>query len=234
MKIARCTPSRGLIHSWTEHAAEVARSEAEARGHEFRSFFTHDLPIPDCFNDICERAMDAGADLIWILEEDVVPDLGAFDQMLDAIANGADIALIDYTVDAPESCCFERGIARDGTKRISWGPTGCILIKRMCFDRLPRPWFTRRGRVLRPSGEITWQSDTPTVYGVDVEFTHALRQMGFNLQEVEAKCDHLRIIERGQSWTNDGRHRIEPLPETQKRSHVPPKAPLRRSHHGSS
>ncbi len=193
--------------------------------YEWVNFWEHDLPIPDCFNTVCGNAYNWGADLIWLLEEDIAlksPDV-AFPAMMAAIEDGADVAIIDYTVGAPVTGKLGRGIARDGVNRISWGPTGCILIKRAVFERLPRPWFTTRGRVLRPSGEITWQSDTPMVYGVDVEFTHALRQMGFNIQEVEARCDHLRVIEQGQLGINDGRHRIEPLPATQKRPIVPPR-----------
>ena len=224
MRIARCTPSRGLVHSRTEQTADTARMWAELHGHTWRNFWTHNLPIPNCFNNVVMRAYNWGADLIWLLEEDVAlqsPGV-AFPGMMAAIANGADIALVDYTVGLPGTDRLARGIARDGTGRISWGPTGCILLRRECFDRLPRPWFTTRGRVLRESGEITWQSDTPTPYGVDIEFTHALKQLGLTFHEVDAQCDHLKVIERGQSDVNDGRHRIEPLPTMPKRSIVPP------------
>ena len=235
MKIARCTPSRGLVHSRTEQTADTARDWAELHGHQWRNFWTHDLPIPDCFNEVVGMAYNWGADLVWILEEDVVlrsPGV-TFPAMVSTIANGADVAIVDYTVGSLANG-FSRGIARDGANRIGWAPTGCILIKRVCFDRLPRPWFTTRGRALRESGEVTWQSDTPIAYGVDVEFTHALRQMGFNLQEVKARCDHLRVVATGQLETNDGRHRIEPLPVTHERSIVPPRVPLSRSNEHDS
>ena len=69
MRIARCTPSRGLVHSRTEQTADTARMWAELHGHTWRNFWTHNLPIPNCFNNVVMRAYNWGADLIWILEE---------------------------------------------------------------------------------------------------------------------------------------------------------------------
>jgi len=232
MKIARCTPSRGLVHSRTEQTAEIARDWAELHGHRWRNFWTHDLPIPDCFNQVVGQAYAWGADLIWILEEDVVlrsPGV-AFPAMVSTIANGADVAVIDYVMPAPGRDDISWGTQRDGTGHIAWARTGCILFKRECLDKLPRPWFTLYGRLLRSDGTLTWQSDVASLYGVDVEFTYCLVQLGLTFHEVEAQCDHLRIIERGQSGTNDGRHRIEPVPTVPKLPNVPP----RRTHNGSS
>ena len=123
MKIARCTPSRGLVHSRTEQTADMARQWAEHKGHEWANYWTHDLPIPDCFNVITQRAHAWGADLIWILEEDIAlefPTL-ALHAMLSAIEDGADVAIVDYTVGSPVPG-FGRGIARDGANRIGVRP----------------------------------------------------------------------------------------------------------------
>ena len=202
----------------------MAREWAEYKGHTWRNFWTHDLPIPDCFNVVTQRAHAWGADVIWILEEDIgleFPTL-ALQMMLAAINGGSDVAVIDYVMDAPGNGQLSWGIERDGAGRIGWARTGCILFKRECLDALPRPWFTTFGRLFKADGTI-WQSDAPSLYGVDVEFTHCLVQLGFKFQEVQAQCDHLRVLEQGQPGTNDGWHRIEALPEISKRPNVPPR-----------
>lgn len=224
MRIARCTPSRGLVHSRTEETADDARRMAVWAGHQWRNLWTHDLPIPNCFNNVVMRAYNWGAGLIWILEEDVVlqsPAI-AFGGMLAAIENGADVAVIDYMMDAPGNGRISWGIVRDGAGRIGWTRTGCILLRRACLEALPRPWFTLYGRLLK-DGALTWQSDVPGTYGADVDFTHSLIQLGFKFQEIQAQCDHLRIVEWGQPGTNNGRHRIEALPTVPKLPNVPPR-----------
>ncbi|MCK5641559.1 MAG: hypothetical protein KAJ19_12220 [Gammaproteobacteria bacterium] len=230
MRIARCTPSRGLVHSRTEEAAEIARSWAVRQGHHWRSFYSHDLGIPDCFNYVCHDARAWGADLIWMLEEDVCPVPVAFPLMVGAITSrSADVAVVDYVMDAPDDGQISWGITRDGAGRIAWARTGCILFKRECLDALLQPWFTLTGRMVRP-GSLTWESGPNSSYGADVGFTHCLVQLGFEFVEIEAKCDHLRVVERGQSGVNQGWHEIEPLPTPPK----PPDTPPRRSQNNGS
>jgi hypothetical protein len=231
VRIARCTPSRGLVHSRTEEAADLARMWAESHGHTWRNVWTNDLPIPACFNRSVGTAYNLGADLVWILEEDVVPEPGAFGWMVEAIEAGADVSVVDYVMKAPGRTTISWGVQRDGAGAIAWARTGCILFKRECLDRLPYPWFTLYGRILRRDGTIDWQSDVSSLYGVDVEFTYALVQLGFEFHEVKAHCDHLKIVEWGQSGQNDGRHTIAPVPTVPK---LPNRPPRRRTANGSS
>ena len=229
MKIARCTPSRGLVHSRTEEAAELVRLWAEANRYQWRSFWSHNLPIPDCFNDVCTRAYDWGADLIWILEEDVQPEPDAFPAMVEQLTFGADVAVVDYTMETCYSGEVTWGVMRDGAGRIAWVRTGCILLKRECLEALPQPWFTLYGRLFR-GGRTVWRGVGPcSTYGADVLFTHNLVQLGFAIVEVEAQCNHLRVVERGQAGVNEGWHKIEPIPLAPK----PPLTPPRRKHNGS-
>lgn len=221
MKIARCTPSRGLIHSRTEEMAEMARMAAEAHGNVWRSFFTHDLPIPDCFNRVCRNAYDWGADLFWILEEDIQLSYAIAD-LMGAIADGADVAVMDYPMDVPGEDKITWGVVRDGAGRIAWCRTGCILFRRKCLDAMPEPWFTLRGRIVKP-GIVEWQSEETSGYGADVGFTSQLIQLGFKIHEVDIPCRHLRVVEMGQSGVNSGCHRIEALPGPERKPHTPPR-----------
>jgi hypothetical protein len=201
---------------------------AEAYDHEWRNFFTHDLPIPECFNAVCLKAHAWDAALLWILEEDVLPSRGGFARMFNAIKAGADVAVIDYPMPTLDGTRITWGVVRDGVGRMSWCRTGCILFKRECLDALPRPWFTLRGRLFKDGAlqwQAQWQADeaSESAYGADVEFTHSLIQLGFKIQEIDISCKHLRVIERGQSGVNSGSHHVEAIPEPEKMGLIPPR-----------
>lgn len=216
MKIGCCTPSRGLIHSRVEEAIESARQEAHWNGHYFDRYFTHNLPIPDCFNEVVAQAYGDGCALIWIVEEDVVPLRGAFIQMLRALEAGADIAVVDYPMRSKGRAECRKtfpGITQDGVGRVTWCRTGCILFERRVFDLLPRPWFSVYSRFVREN-EITWQSPNAAPYGCDTNFTNACFQLGFKFAIIEPDAQHLELIEYGNHRAdNNGCHLIEPLPE---------------------
>jgi len=211
MRIARCTPSRGLVHSRTEEAAEYGRLMAEARGHTWRSFLSHDKPIPDCFNDVTWRAWAWGADLFWLLEEDVAPvePVKAFENMLDAI-EGADYVTTTYPIGQLDSERNASPLNYDGAGRLVWCATGCILLRRVCFELMPEPWFTLRNRLVKP-GRITWDHGTDSPYGCDIGFTFALYQLGLRAALVEDEIHHFRVRQSGDREINTGVHIIEPL-----------------------
>lgn len=216
MKVGVCTPSRGLIHSRTEEAIEVARQEAETLGMEFRRYYTHDRPIPDCFNEVVDQAYRAGCDPIWIVEEDVVPLPGAFTQSFLAVRSGADIAVVDFPMRSKGNAeLVEKtfpGVMQDGAGRVTWCRTGCILLKRCVFDLLPRPWFSTCSRFVSEN-EIIWQSPNPTVYGCDTNFTNGCFQLGFQFAIIKPDAQHLELVEYGNhDLNNKGYHIIEPLP----------------------
>jgi len=211
MKVVAATPSRGLIHSRT---VEAVLRESWSIGDDWVGWlFTHDLPIPDCFNELVERALATCASAIWLVEEDMQPGPGTLVKMVDALYTPADIAVVDYPVGLPKNISGKTypTVTRDGAGRVTWCGTGCILIQRHVFDSVPRPWFTLQNRLVKP-GVVTWQGGEPSKYGSDIAFTFACHQLGFKFAVVDAQVNHLRVVERGQSGKNCGFHIIEPLP----------------------
>ena len=212
-KIGIVTPSRVIMHSRT---AEAVLANMQDVAH-WRWFLSHDLPIPDCFNDTVGRAYEWGADLIWIVEDDVLPPPGTLAAMLSAIVQGADIAVSDYLMERLGSVdgSVDYGVCRDGAGHVTWCRTGCILFKRECLDVMPSPWFTLHNRLVKP-GVVTWDEGEERGYGADIPFTLALYQLGFTFAVIDITCDHLRVVEWGNArGSNHGYHRIEPLGGTE-------------------
>ena len=189
MKIAVCTPSRGLVGSRTIEAVL-----ANLAGHESVGWFlSHDKPIPECAEDVVERALAAGADAVWSIEEDVVPPAGALDASLALLAAGSAIAAVDYPVVQGLGC-----LSRDAKGDILWVGLGCTLISRAAFEAVRRPWFR--------------SVDGRAYGGHDIYFCREVMRAGLRIEQVPGMvAKHVRLIALGKSGTNMGCHEMTVL-----------------------
>src|SRR4051812_33408851 len=132
-KLAVCLPSRGLVHSRTIQGLLTNLVDAVV---EWDLFFTHDRPIPDCFNDLTEAAIDNGSDAIWFVEEDMeLPD-GILDQLIMEMSlRGADVVAADYAIEGNPSCLHFKGDTLMSTGM------GCMLAKASVFTKIGQPYF---------------------------------------------------------------------------------------------
>ncbi len=216
--IAVATPSRGMIHSRTVDA--VIRAVLES-GLEFLGWsITHDLPIPTSHEQVCMSALESGADYVWLVEEDVVPPTNAVSLMLEAISQQLTVgAFIDYPISwKPTYNCAK--ITSKGT--LVWCGNGCLLLDRIVFERLERPWFESTNEVdVRVDGEIVSIRSFPKLYdygGQDINFSLKVYQSGMRIAYVDpviAICDHLYLETWGMQGTNKGVHKVlyRPRPE---------------------
>lgn len=207
------TPSRGLIHSRTLAAVLANVEQAVAAGHVSLGWrLTHDLPIPTCHEQVVEAGLATGADILWMVEEDVVPPDGALLALLEL---GEPVAIVDYPVGAnPTMNCASH---RDGA--ICHSGVGCMVIAREVFERIGRPWFRSDRVYIRPGGQgPTQEVEMPVRYGgQDIYFTHALIKAGYRIAELPFLAGHARVREMGERQNNEGFHRIEVLTEVGRR-----------------
>lgn len=221
--VAICLPSRGLIHSRTLEAVLTALDVAQAqeRIQIVGWFLTHDLPIPDCHETTAERALAAGAEYVWFVEEDMVPPPDALTALLDTReATGAGIVTIDYPVgeNPTQSAVMHRS---DGS--IFWCGLGCTLIHRDVFAVVIRPWFraSHPGVFIRYGERQAWHwEDTPfapnvfTYGGQDIWLCYQALLASFTIAEVPAmRAGHARLRSWGAQHTNDGAHVVDVLRE---------------------
>jgi hypothetical protein len=206
------TPSRGLVHSRT--IASVMANLATAPGHDFRGWvLSHDLPIPDCDNDITERGLATGADALWYVEEDMVIPPGALAAQLALFEAGHPITAVDYPVGLADTGC----IAHHG-ETIPWCGLGCTLIGRAVFEAVPRPWF-RTDKVYYIVGEpgardfVEHDDDRPAErkYGQqDIWFFRQTAAAGFVITEVPGMtAAQVKVTAMGEPSSNVGWHTVE-------------------------
>lgn len=214
------TPSRGLLHSRTAEAVMANVGRAAGAGHEYRGWLlTHDLPIPDCHERMAERGMATGADVLWFVEEDMVPPEAA---LLDSIGLGADIAAMQYPVGLPAGYTDVTGKPSTGTFNclqpspsgaFDWCGLGCTLVARRVFERLDRPWFaTDKTYEVWHYGTARTDrivADNPFDYGgEDVNFGQRATELGFLIRQVPGIAGHALLLNWGTYLQQDGRHGI--------------------------
>lgn len=201
MKIAVILPSRGLMFSRT--AEEILRN---LRGLNYRIFFSHKRPIPECFEiPTLEALNDKDVTHLWFIEDDmIVPD----NTLWDMYQLDEDVVTCDYPVTKDG-----KGAVFTVDGEVIYTGTGCLLIKRGVFDKLSKPYFR---------SDIRW---TPYNYGETVKLVaskhegdgYGLHDVTFGIKlykadipvEVLNTIGQRKLIELGKTGTNKGAHKIQ-------------------------
>lgn len=202
MKVGVILPSRGLIFSQT---AEEVLNNLKGIPHKF--FFSHRLPLPQCFEKpTCKAIFDDEITHLWFVEEDMVLPPGTLSRMLDVDAN---VVTCDYPVtkDGRGSVFYDKG------GQVVFCGTGCLLVKKEVFENLKAPYFTDKVRwTMLNYGESIKMTGTygHTGYGThDITFCVKLWKNGVMIKVLPIKLGQRKLIELGKSGSNDGAHNIE-------------------------
>lgn len=210
-RVIAAIPTRGLI--FTETIQAVLRELADV-GCPGEVVFSTGLPIPTAHNRVCEEALERGADVVWLVEEDVAPPLDVLRAMLTRLEQTSGPALVACDVPSPagDGNSMIKRHPPDERAEIWWTHTACTLIPRAVFERVPRPWFVSDYFLdYHASGDqLVWERvPSPTGYGQhDVEFGFKCREHGVRLVEVPFTAKHCRVIAYAQKGRNDGCHEI--------------------------
>ena len=202
--IAVCIPTRGVV--FTEVMQGVFDNLA---GRKAVLLTTTGEGLPDCMNNLVERALAAGASHVWTVEEDTVPPEGVLDAML---AADVDFIACDYPVGNSHTCF---GFDDDG---LLWTGFGCTLITAGVFAKVARPWFECNMNmvVVHRDGLDYFTPDNRTVNhrgGHDLSFCTKLKRAGIERHGLKGwECRHLKLRDWNAAPTNKACHAIAPLP----------------------
>lgn len=204
MKVAVILPSRGLIFSET---AEEVLANVDGVPHKF--FFSHDRPIPDCFERPTQRALaDESITHLWYVEDDMVlPEL----TLRNMLILDEPVSTIDY----PVSGRGQGAVFTDSLGVVIFCGTGCMLVKREVFDNIRAPYFRsdiawtvlNYGKSLKFTA--TERGSNLSSYGLhDVNFGIKLYNAGIPITVLPGKPGQRKLIELGKAGTNNGAHSI--------------------------
>ena len=198
MKIALLLPSRGIVRTQLIQALD---RELKQIPHE--RFFTHDLPIPECFTNLTQRALkNPEFTHLWYVEEDIVPPPRSLKSLLDL---DTAIAFVDYPiVKFPSPHCFKYFQGK-----LVWVGLGCTLVKREVLENMELPWFSGKHQLIaihRGSAQKSWElqlrEDPQRKYGgQDVYFCSKAVISGYNIGIVEGmQCGHDPVGSEGAAF----------------------------------
>lgn len=202
MKIAVIFPSRGLAFSKT--AAELLDN---LKGVDYKIFFSHRKPIPECFERPTERALqDPSFTHLWFVEDDMVLRPNTLRKLLEENANAA---TADYPVtkDGRGSVFYDKG------RNVVFCGTGCLLVKASVFEGLKKPYFTDKVRwTILNYGESVKMTGIygETGYGThDITFCVKLWNNGVKIKVIKQKLWQRKLVALGKAGSNNGAHEIE-------------------------
>lgn len=204
-KLGVVLPSRGLLFS--ESFEELLR---ELKPFEYKIYFAHGKPIPDCFNIPTERALqDPEVTHILFVEDDMMLPRGVLKKMLD---KDWPAAALDY----PFKNDGEATILHDPQGYALYSGTGFLLVWRELLDKIPAPifrtdlaWDTRiQNHVLYMFPRDVSKIKT---YGLhDINFGLTLYTNGYPIVPVTT-AGQRKLLALGQPNSNNGAHIIKEI-----------------------
>lgn len=205
IKLGVVLPSRGLLFS--ESFEELLR---ELKPFDYKIYFSHGKPIPDCFNDPLEKALkDPNVTHILFCEDDMALPEGILQKMLDL---NVPATALDY----PFKNDGEATILHDPDGLAIYSGTGFLLVWREILDKMPKPifrtdlaWDTR----IQKGTLYMWPRDVRKVktYGLhDINFGLTLWTNGMAIVPA-APAGQRKLVALGMPNTNSGAHIIKTL-----------------------
>lgn len=204
-KLAVVLPSRGLMFSKT--LEDVLR---ELKGFDYKLFWSHGNPLPECFNEPTERILnDPDIFAVLYVEDDMILPKGVLRRMFDC---NYPVVALDY----PFKNDGDSTMLHSPDGMAIYSGTGCLLIAKAILERLPKPIFrtdTSWDTLIRGDTLIFWPRKLKKIaYGLhDVNLGITLFANNIPIKPLEVEAGQHKLVELGTPSSNDGAHKIRDL-----------------------
>ena len=188
-------PSRGLIHSRVIERLLPTYDRTDSK-----IFFTHDKGIPDCFNDLTQRALEWGADILWFIEDDNGIEDDTYDKMIKYI-DEYPVVTHNYPINPTHN------VIQDKDDRLFFG-TGCTMIRRDILEGYT--WQAKYNYALPDYRRIEIPEKARSrMYGMhDIEFAVYCYNNKIPIKALREHIAHYKVEEMGDMHKNKGWHII--------------------------
>lgn len=212
-RLAVVLPSRGLVFSKT-----VEELYSELDGLDFKIFWSHGRPIPDCFEIPTQEALkDKSFTHLLTIEEDMIIPKGAIKKML---SKRKEAVAYDYPVTGSPSGTVLYDM--DGTAFF----TGCgillvdmNIVRRMVFPiwRVDIAWNMK---LFGDRAEFDIKPHRKDYYGQqDIAFGLRLYVNNIPLHVI-GETGQRKLVKRGKGMTNQGTHEIVEYSEVERQDYL--------------
>ncbi len=187
--IAVCIPSRGIGHMPTIYGVQ-RELESGPYEHIRPYFFSFYRGLPQAHNHVVHKALQhPNVTHLWIVEDDHLLPVGILAALLE---RRAPVVSGQYQFRSGGTMASTH--PRSG--EVVMVPTGCLLVERQVFNKLPHPPFQRSKYILK-NGE--WEQTTRLLHTAgDIFFSAQCRELGIPMEIVwEPEVGHLNIVDHG-------------------------------------
>lgn len=204
-KLAVIFPSRGLIFS--ETLEELLR---ELKGFNYKIFWAHKRPLPECFNEPVEKALkDPEVFAVLLCEDDMIIPKGILKKMF---ARNYPVVALDY----PFKKDGDATMLHDPAGNAIYSGTGFILIAKQVLERLPKPIFrvdTAWDTMIKGDTLVFWPRKLNKIaYGLhDVNLGITLFANNVPIKPMLKTAGQRKLVKLGQPNVNKGAHKIKEL-----------------------
>lgn len=203
MKLGIVLPSRGTMFSKTMESVFSNLKNLRNKT-ECELYMAHGRPIPECFNEPLEKALDDGCDWIWFVEEDMIIPSDTLQRMF----------LVRYPVVTVDYADRRTGIPlilRDNVGDVLFSGMGCMIIHKDVFGKMEKPYcrpmvFWKKEQ---DNGDILYEPHPEikqTSYGTqDIYLCWAIRKAGYEIAELKnANIGHMNLLSKAEDIVNNG------------------------------
>lgn len=166
LKVGVIVPSRGLIVSYT--AEGLVRYGRSMGSGALEFYFAHQRPIPECFNEPAQKALDEYCSVLLFIEDDIIAPNSALRELVNEVhTEKADIAFANY---------YTTG-NREVTQRepFLYSGTGCMAVS------------AKAARKLLPFRGVGYTG------GADVDWYRRAADLGLAVAELPIVVGHAKV-----------------------------------------
>jgi len=189
-------PSRGAILSETVESLLENIKDIPSR-----VYISHNLPIPDSFNQLTDKALADEPTHLFFMNDDVVLGKNMLKNMLQ---ENKPVVVGHCRINDGYDGFYEQN------GEITMCGTACLLVRADVFKKLDKPYF--RTDIMYDFN--TWTETQPPKNpwgGEDAYFCKQLRDAGYKIELVPDRARHLNLKALGNKKSNNGCHTIEEL-----------------------
>lgn len=203
--LAVVLPSRGLMFSETYE--ELLN---ELQDFRYKIFWSHEKPLPDCFNDPTEEALaDPEVYAVLFCEDDMIIPKGILKKMF---AQNYPVVALDY----PFKNDGDSTVLNDPNGFAYWSGTGFLLVAKQVLESFPKPiWRTDTAydTMIKGDALVFWPRKLKKIaYGLhDVHFGMVLYSQGLPVKMMAKTAGQRKLVHLGQKNVNNGAHEIKKL-----------------------
>lgn len=200
-RLAILLASRGQVFS---RAIESILREASS-SHTFSDvalFITNGVRIPDAQSQLVNRALNWGADLTWLVEEDNYMPVGVLDKLLYEHAAGNQVVSCRYY-----GHCGTNWIVPEVHCGMKVHAFGCTLVASSVWEAIGAPYcFSGKHIIADSAGQPCEHPTLDYGYGgQDVDFSYRIHKLGIasaHLDGSQWRCGHMHLVKPGDRASN--------------------------------